>query len=136
MLTIGVFLLCVAALGFVGLAAKYILGEAPLDYHANILAHDGVTVTSGHARVFRAIYAVMGSFALALAVALAALALYPISEGALWARVTVLVVSVIAGWGGCAVPFFVERATGVRTPWRPAAALLSVVAIGLVFTSI
>lgn len=54
-MTLAVGLLCLSALGVAGLAAKYLFGPVPMAVHAQILAHDGVEVTEGHKRVFRAL---------------------------------------------------------------------------------
>lgn len=62
---------------------------------------------------------------------LAVLALIPVSEGVLWAEPAVLVIGIISAAGGFGVPHRVEMATGVRTPWRPAAMLFAMMTAGV-----
>ena len=135
-MTFAVGLLCLSALGVAGLAAKYLLGPAPMAYHTAIMAHDGVEATDGHNWVFRALYTVLGSLSLALAVTLAVLALIPVAQGAFWAKLTVLVMGITSAAGGFGVPCRVEKATGVRTPWRPAAVLFVMMLCGVVLSFI
>jgi hypothetical protein len=131
---IAVWLLCLSALGVAELAAKYLFGPAPMAYHAEILAYDGVEVTDGHGRVFRAIYRVLGCLSLALAVTLAVLALIPVAQGMLWAKLTILGIGGISVIGAFGVPYRVEKTTGLRTPWHPAAVLFLIMLVGVVLS--
>ncbi len=134
MLIYSTILLCIAALGVAGLAAKYLLGPAPADYHIKILQHDGVDVTDGHKRVFRALYLVLGCMALSLASILAILALIPIAQDMFWAKLAVLIIGVITAVGACGVPYRVEKETGVRTPWRPAACIIVILIVAVLMS--
>jgi hypothetical protein len=134
MLLYSTILLCIAALGIAGLAAKYLLGPAPADYHINILKHDGVDVTDGHKRVFRALYLILGCLILSLSLTLVVLALIPIAQNLLWAKLTVLFIGAVTALGACVVPFRIEKETGVRTPWRPAAGVIALIFVAVLLS--
>ncbi|SDZ45744.1 hypothetical protein SAMN05444004_11542 [Jannaschia faecimaris] len=130
MLIVAIFLDCLAALGMAGLALKYLRATPPVEYHARIMAAD--TVGPATKRVIGALYRVLAGALLALAGGVAIVALGGVMGDAFWAKLAVLIM--IAGAGGTAVAVMrgVETETGVRTPWRPAAGLTGLGALGFV----
>jgi hypothetical protein len=126
-LTVSVILYCVASLGAVAFAAKYGLGPVPADYHAEILGSDGGATESAKL-VLTVVYRVMAGALLAFAVLALAVALGPLSSDALWAKLVLPAASLAVAGPSLTLPRRVERATGVRTPWRPILGLIAVLA--------
>ena len=84
--------------------------------------------------VIGALYKVMGGALLALGVLLGLVTLFGVMENLLWAKLANLAGSLIAGGFAALAPREVERLTGVRTPWRPAAALTALAILAFVLT--
>jgi len=132
MLIAGVILYLAVATGIIAMAAKYIRATPPIDYHARIMESD--TPGEGTITVIGALYKVMGGALLALGVLLGLVTLFGVMENLLWAKLATLAGSLIAGGFAVLVPREVERLTGVRTPWRPAAVLTALAILAFVLT--
>ncbi len=118
MLSISIVLFCLAAAGTAAMAAKYGLGPVPADYHGKILENDGKPPSENAIRVLRSIYRIMAGALLALALTLAALALIPISQDALWAKLVAFFAGGLVAAPSLLMAYRLEQETGVRTPWR------------------
>jgi len=132
MLLAGALLYLAVAAGVIAMAAKYIGATPPLDYHARIMTSD--SPGEGTVAVIGALYKVMGGALLALGVLLGLVTLFGVMENLLWAKLANLAGSLIAGGFAALAPREVERLTGVRTPWRPAAALTALAILAFVLT--
>jgi hypothetical protein len=119
-----------AALGLIALAGKYLFGPAPADYHRQILSHDGVDNVEPLRRLFRALYVLIGSAFLSIALGVGALAAGPILDGSGEAVAIATVMALVAGLPSGLVAWQAERRTDVRTPWRAALALTGLVVVG------
>jgi hypothetical protein len=119
-----------AALGLAALAAKYLFGPAPADYHRQILSHDGMDDIAPVRRLFRALYVIIGAAFLSVALGVGALAAGPVLAGSAQAAAIATGMALVAGVPGGVVAWQAERRTGVRTPWRPAAVLTGLVVLG------
>jgi hypothetical protein len=119
-----------AALGLVALAATYLFGPAPADYHRQIMAHDGLDDIEPVKHIFRALYVVIGGALISVALGVGALAAGPVLTGSGQAVATATGMALAAGVPGGFVGWQAERRTGVRTPWRQAAALTALVVLG------
>ena len=113
------------------MALKYGRGPVPASYHREIM---GESIPENVLGVIRALYRVFGAALAALAVAGAALALGPLAQGAQWAKLVIFVVVLLVAVPSTLVPWQVEKATGVRTPWRIAAILLGVSTLAFVLS--
>jgi hypothetical protein len=85
-------------------------------------------------KVFGALYKVMGGGFLALGIILAMLTLFGVWNNVIWAKLAILVGALIAGGFSALIPREVEQATGVRTPWRIAAALTALTIVAFVIS--
>ncbi len=132
MLIVSVVLYLVASIGLVILALKYLFGPAPTDYHSEILKRAGVQVDPALARVTGALNQVLGSALLAFAVLVSALALFGVGARLFWANAALLIAVLILGGLATRVAYGLEQQTGVRTPWRPAAALTGIAVVAFV----
>lgn len=130
LLSVGLYLL--AGLGVAAMGLKYLRATPPLDYHAEITRDD--TLGEATLRVIGTLYKVMGGSFLALGVVLCLLTLFGVWNDLLWAKLAILLGSLIAGGFAALAPRAVEQATGVRTPWRIAAALTGLVAVAFVLS--
>ena len=128
MLTTSVLLYCIAALGAAANAVKYGRGPIPADYHTEILDRDGGATQSAK-MILAVVYRVMAGAILAFALLAAAVALGPLASGALWAKLVLPVASVAIAGPAMMMPRNLERATGVRTPWRPTLGLMLLVIV-------
>ncbi|MCC5984873.1 MAG: hypothetical protein JJU42_10955 [Rhodobacteraceae bacterium] len=133
MAILGFALHLLAALGVLGLAAKYAFGPVPADYHAAIFDRGGVTAPAPVLRVLRAVYLALAGMLVAVATGIAALSFGvwrgvgdPVTLGAL------AIMALAAGGVSALATLAVERETGVRTPWRPALGLVVLVLAGAV----
>lgn len=133
MLTASVILYCVAAIGAAAFAAKYALGPVPADYHAEILGRDG-GATENAKQILSVVYGVMAGALLAFAILEIAIALGPLSSGALWAKLVLPVASLAVAAPSVLLPRSVEQITGVRTPWRPVLGLVVVLAAACILS--
>ena len=131
MLGFSVFLYLLVSFGVMGMGIKYIRTAPPLSYHAKITKADKLSVAT--LRVLGSLYKVMGGSFLALGVMLVVLTLFGVWNDVLWAKLTILVGSLIAGSIAVTAPRELEQVTGVRTPWRIAALLtiLTTIAFGM-----
>lgn len=116
----------------IAMAAKYIRATPPLDYHARIMETD--SPGEGTVTVIGALYKIMGGAWLALGAVLGLITVFGVMENLLWAKLATLTGSLIAGGFALLVPRDVERLTGVRTPWRVAAALTALAMLAFVLT--
>jgi hypothetical protein len=120
-------LFALAAAGLLGLAARYGLGAVPLPYHAEIMSRGGGAPGEGGLAVLRAVYrSLAAAFAgFALLVLGAAVVLLPGAPAA--TAGLIMAASLAAAIPTALATRGVERASGVRTPWRAAVALAGVV---------
>jgi hypothetical protein len=125
-----------AALGLAALAAKYLFGPAPADYHRQILSHDGVSDVAPLRHLFRALYVIIGAALLSVALGVGALAAGPVLAGSVQAVATATGMALVAGVPSGVVAWQAERRTGVRTPWRPAVALTGLVVAGAMLAAL
>lgn len=119
-----------AALGLLALAAMYLFGPAPVDYHREILAHDGLDSVEPVKHIFRALYVIIGAALASVALGIGALAAGPVLAGSGQAAALATGMALVAGVPGGFVGWQAERRTGVRTPWRQAGALTALVVVG------
>jgi len=123
---LGAILIAVAVLGLLGLAAKYAFGPVPAGYHAEILGRAGRAPDARLTMVLGALYRALAGALLAVALGLVALAW---TGG--WLAMLALAAMVLAvGLPSGLATWRVERATGVRTPWRAAAGLSALALLG------
>jgi len=125
-----------AALGLLGLAAKYLFGPAPADYHRQILAHDGLDNLEPVRHIFGALYVIIGAALASVALGIGALAAGPVLAGSGQAVALAIVMALVAGVPGGYAAWRAERRTGVRTPWRQAIALTALIVLGGLFAAI
>ena len=117
---LGVQLLVAAGAALMGM--KYLAGPVPADYHRNIIEKDGGSIEAGHRQVLNALYRSMGAGFAGLAVSLALLACF--AGDRVWGQWAILVTGLVSIVPIVVVTYRTERETGVKTPWRTAAALL------------
>lgn len=128
---IGFGLHLVAAMGVLGLAAKYAFGPVPADYHAQIFERGGTSPTAPVLTVLRAVYLALAGMLLAVAIGIVALSLTAWQTGGSGPVLGALAIMALAAGGVSGLATLqVERKTGVRTPWRPAFALAGIVLLG------
>ena len=130
MLSLSVFLYLLASIGLIAMGAKYIWAVPPLDYHAEIMKAE--KPSEEVLRILGALYKIMGGAFVSLGVMLIFLTLFGVWGDMLWAKFAILLGAVIAGSFATFVPRKVELATGVRTPWRIAPALISLTILGFI----
>lgn len=129
--TLGFGLHLLAALGVLGLAAKYAFGPVPADYHAQIFERGGVSPAPAVLTVLRAVYLALAGMLVAVAIGIAALSLSAWKSGGTASTFLALSAMALAAGGVSGLATLqVERATGVRTPWRPAFGLAAIVLLG------
>lgn len=121
MLALSVVIYCLVGLGLIGMGYKYITTPAPMDYHREILAN--TPLTDETRLILDVLYKVMGGSFAALGAGIGIVALCGIWADLFWAKLAVLVMLAIAGYFATTLPHKVEAQTGVKTPWRIAAAL-------------
>ncbi len=131
MLNVAVILYCLVMVGVVAMALKYGRGPVPASYHKDIM---GDQIPENILGVLHALYRVLGAAFAALALAGVALALGPLAQGAEWAKFVIFAVVMLVAVPSTMVPWQVEKATGVRTPWRFAAIMLGVSALAFVLS--
>ncbi len=125
-------LMGVAALGAAAMGVKYGFGPVPATYHAEIIGKDGAGATGQNTlHVLTALYRVLGGALIAVALLVAALALGPIRAGAFWAVFVATLAGLCVAVPAAIVPFRVERATGIATPWKVGAIFAVVLLLGL-----
>ncbi len=134
MLFLSVILNLAASLGVFAMGLKYIRAVPPLDYHAEITKDDELSEAT--LRVLGALYKVMGGGFLSLGIVLAMLTLFGVWNDLLWAKLAILIGALVAGGFSALFPRQVEKATGVRTPWRIAALLTSLVGFAFVISAL
>ena len=132
MLSLGVILYLLVSIGVIVMGIKYIRAKPPLDYHAEITKADELGEAT--LKVFGALYKVMGGGFLSLGIMLAMVTLFGVWNDALWAKLTILLGAIIAGGFSALIPREVEQVTGVRTPWRIAAALTALTIVAFVIS--
>jgi len=134
MLLVSVWLYCIAALGAAVLGLRYLLGPVPAGYHAEILNRDRVEQPEGLRLVLTALYRVTGGAILGAALAICLLA-FGLTPGApLGVAMAPALVGLFMGLPGVLLPWNVEKATGVRTPWRLSAVLSGIVALAFLLS--
>lgn len=129
--TTGLALHLLAALGVIGLAAKYAFGPVPAAYHAQIFERAGETPSPAVLMVLRAVYQALAGILVAVAIGIAALSFAGWRGGATLPVIGALTAIAFAAGGVSAlVTWRMARGTGVRTPWRPALGLMVTVLVG------
>lgn len=121
-----------AAAGLLAVALKYLTGPAPAAYHASMFEKANALLKEIHVDVLRALYRNMGAAFLALTVALAALAWF--AGEAMWGRIAIIVIGLIAGFVSTISTYSMEKKTGVGTPWRAAAAIVVLLVVAFVLS--
>jgi hypothetical protein len=112
------------------LSAKYLFGPVPADYHRRIISGnegDGV-ISDGVQKVLTALYRAMGGAFCATGVAVGLIGWF--AQGTDLSLFGIPAIALVAALPTIFVAHRTEKATGVRTPWRPplAVAGLAVVA--------
>lgn len=126
MLDAALALYALVSLGLLAFALRYGVGAVPFGCHAETPARDGAAPGANARLVLRALYRTPAGAPAAPVAGGAALTLEdaPAATAGL-----ILVASLLAGVPAAPVPRRVEAETGVRTPWRPALALVAVSAL-------
>jgi hypothetical protein len=122
-MTISALLFCLAALGTLAMGVKYIASAVPAPYHASILGGEATALPDNLVAVLTAIYRSFGGAVIGLGVAMLCLAIWPIAEGNEPAAFGAFLAGSVAAISATLAPRSLEQKTGVRTPWRVAAAL-------------
>ncbi len=120
MLILAVLINVLAAAGAIFLAARYVQAASPLDYHVEIL---GGAVEDRTAKILGALYKGMGGAFASLGLGIILVSLFGVWNDLFWAKLTVLVMFGVAGYFATIGARGLEAATGVTTPWRPAAGI-------------
>ena len=107
-------------------------GPAPAAYHASMFEKADAPLKEIHVDVLRALYRNMGAAFLALTVALAALAWF--AGEAMWGRIAIIVIGLIAGFVSTISTYSMEKKTGVGTPWRAAAVIVVLLVVAFVLS--
>lgn len=124
-------LLSLAALGAAIMGAKYAFGPVPALYHARILARDGADPGENVIMILTVLYRVLGGALFAVAAFVAYLAIGPVRDGNFSATLIAVVAGLCVAGPATLLPFRVERATGIGTPWRVGAILAVVLLAAL-----
>ena len=132
MLFASVLVFLLTAVGVLVMAYRYITATPPLDYHGDILS--GTAMTDETLTILGALYKVMGGAFAALGAGLILLTVFGVWADLFWPKLTILLMTGIAGWFATTVPRRVEARTGVRTPWRITAGLVALSALGFVLS--
>ena len=134
MLMIAIALFAICALGLCAMGAKYCFGPVPADYHLKIMGLSKSDLSPQQITVFSAIYRVMGAGFFALAIALASLSFFAVSLDLMWAKLTVLIVGLVAGIPALRITYSIHKKTGVETPWKPAAAIVIILLLAFILS--
>jgi len=126
MLLVSVILSLLAAIGTVAIALKYILGPAPAGYHREMIAAQGGEISDVVVKITWALNKVFGFSLVGIALAMAGLAIFGVYADIFWAKALLLLVGAAVCVPLAAVTFKMEKATGVKTPWRPAVIMLAI----------
>ncbi len=127
---LGLAMLLLAVPGILALAAKFAFGPVPADYHGEILSRAGVEPAPAVLTILGAVYKVLAGALAAVALAIAALVLVVALGDVRWPLLVVVAIALLVGGIAAFIMQGVERATGVRTPWRRAAGLTVLVLAG------
>lgn len=129
MMSISLSLYGLAALGTLIVASLYLFGEVPMSYHRAILEKEGVALSPGLNLVMTTLCRVMGAGLMASGVSGLLFALNIQPADPVLIKMRPLLIGLIIGVPCVIYPRRVEAATGIRTPWRTAAALLGVLLV-------
>ena len=132
MMILSLSLYGLAALGTIGIAALYVFGPVPMPYHREILEREGTTLTPGLEAVLTALCRILGAGLMASGISALLFALAIQASDPLLIKMRPLLIGLIVGLPCVIYPRRVETLTGVRTPWRPAVALIAVMLAGFV----
>lgn len=124
MLLASVILSVLTALGTLAIALKYIFGPAPADYHREMITAQGEDISDIVAKVTWALNKAFGFSLIGIALCFAGLAIFGVFNGLLWAKVLLVIVVITVSLPLTVVAFKMEKLTGVKAPWRPAAFML------------
>jgi len=135
MITLAVALNLSASFAIALLGLKYLFGPVPAKYHASILQSWGVPIDAPHQLLFKAINTILGFVLLSLSAGMAAVTYFGIlNDDLLWAKLLIVVMGLLSGLPITAVAYSMEKETGVRTPWKPSAALTGVIVFAFGFS--
>ena len=123
-----------AALGVVFVASKYIFGPSPTGYHRAMLEKHGADISPTSMLVYGALNKVFGFSLIGSAVAIIGLGWFGVYADLGWAKALLLIVGLIPSGGLTFVAIRMEATMGVRTPWRAAAGISSLLGLGFVFS--
>ena len=121
MLSLSVILYLLVSAGVIAMGIKFIRANPLLDYHAEITKAD--ELGDATLMVIGALYKVVGGGFLSLGIVLVMITVFGVWNDFFWAKLTILLGTLIAGGISALIPREVEQATGVRTPWRIPATL-------------
>lgn len=134
MLNLSVFLNLAAVAMLAATAARYYFGPAPTSYHAEILSTANTEINETVRLLFATINRILGASFMALALAVLIATLFGIWQDIFWAKGLVLAVGIVTGTPSTFWAREVERKTGVRTPWRGAAAITTILTIAFLLS--
>lgn len=122
MLMVAATLNCFVALMLFLMAAKYVFGPVPADYHAAILDAEGAIPSENTLLILRALYLVFSGALVALGIIIVVLSVGPVLRDEFWAQVLIVTSGTLFSAVATIVPLTVEQTTNIRTPWRIAMA--------------
>lgn len=134
MLMIAIALFVICALGLCAMGVKFGFGPVPADYHLKIMGLSKSDLTTQQITVFSAIYRVMGAAFFGLAIAVASLSIFAVSLDLMWAKLTVLIAGLVAGIPALRMTYSIQKKTGVETPWKPAAAIVTILILAFILS--
>ncbi|MFK7901316.1 MAG: hypothetical protein AB8B49_00575 [Nitratireductor sp.] len=123
MLQIAIYIHLLVATGLALLAAYYLFGPVPTSYHAKILEKWKLEIQPQHKIGFQAINLILGALLLALSLCIFVVTSFAITQGILWAKLLIASMGLITGCPATYIAYKIEKATGVKTPWRIALAM-------------
>ncbi len=123
MLIAGIGCYLLAALALVAFAGKYGFGARPNAYHCAALTAANVPLGSEVRALLRGLYWSLAAAWGAVGGLIAFLTLGPIAAGDMIAAFVATIAGVSVGMVSGLATFLFEAETGIRTPWRLAAAL-------------
>ncbi len=130
MMSLSLSLYGLAALGTLIVASLYLFGEVPMSYHRKVLEKEGTALSPGLELVMTTLCRVLGAGLMASGVSALLFALNIQDGDPVLIKMRPLLIGLIIGVPSVIYPHRVEAATGIRTPWRTAAALLAVMFAG------
>ncbi|MCC1491041.1 hypothetical protein [Cognatishimia sp. F0-27] len=112
-------------------ALRFLREKAPLDYHAAMMAAEGTIPKPNLLAILTALYRGLGAAYAALGLVTLRFAVEGFQEGTLWPAATIALLTAIGGVPLALAARQAEAQSGVRTPWRAAAALVGLAILAL-----